>query len=1085
MKRLLILFLYVSVLSFSNTARGDDSDLFTTQVPPNILIILDNSNSMDEDFWGKAVGSYSPDSKAVTGKKALMEAIEQFKYRMRLGLMTYRLSGVSQYYLHDARYFTSYQPKSYCPDPPSECVQYAKTGDAGARSICTSQCRLSNPIFDAAYLDDIITHYPIGSEQRDRYSELIFPKSQRTVNPSDSSKYIYFKSEHPFYDTTNWGTAFCYAPDYNPDELLPIDGDAYDCYRTKTETSDDSTGYDNLFFQNSFEATDSDYALGYGDYGRRHTWYYVGRTWYASASPGNGYLTVSISDLTDANGQTTATYTTLNNKLDPKENDETGYMSCAVADKNTCPYVINAGLTPTAGTFQSATDYFKGTGGYTSPITAKCQKNFIIYVTDGLPSVNESGAPGSADSLMPSVLTKMDALRSISKTIGSTSYPFDVKTYVLGLGLSEGAKAKLDQMAVHGGGDVDGHAYYADSYQELIDALGNVFSNISQLAYSFTSPTVPSVRMIDNNRLYVSSFIPEATPFWEGFLKAYNLNSDGTLDVYENGTPKTPIWEASIPPVRTIRTASYVCASGKCTWQDKDFSAITAAELGVSTTLRNTIVTYVTNQKLGDIYHSNSVVVGSPSSTFEDDGFNGFRETSTVKNRSKVVIVGANDGMLHAFDESTGVEKWAFIPNCLWKSSTTTGSAGLDAMRTAHKIYVDSSPKVADVWFYSSPDDTSKSAGEWKTVLVSGLRKGGKTFFALNITDTASPKYLWEFPLPTDSTTYGKLGQSWSEPAIGRVKIQVTGYSGVYERWVAFVGGGFDYFNKVGKIFYVLDLQTGTPIWSFSTGMNYSLAGSPTAVDINLDGYIDKVYIADLGGQLWVFDISANSTTSWTGKILLKTPPGQTKNHQFYNQPAVAFDRYRKPWVYIGTGDKEYPNEFNSDPSRFYAVMDNDTGTYPRTEGDLKDVTSVNTFAQDLTKKGWYIVLDKVNGKYVEKVLSKAAVFDRLVYFTTYSNTSNSVQDPCLVQGISRLYVAEYVSGGGALEVDSLSDLSGSPSDRWKEIGDGAPLTPVISVNSRASGSLAVGTTSGKIYTQKVFAPSSDRTILYWREVKP
>ena len=108
--------------------------------------------------------------------------------------------------------------------------------------------------------------------------------------------------------------------------------------------------------------------------------------------------------------------------------------------------------------------------------------------------------------------------------------------------------------------------------------------------------------------------------------------------------------------------------------------------------------TEVRDWKLGDIFHSNAVVVGEPSRFFEDQGFSGtggFYETN--KNRAKVILVGANDGMLHAFDASTGDEKWGFIPNSLLNS--------LKLMGSTHTFYVDSSPKVADVWFYESSTD--------------------------------------------------------------------------------------------------------------------------------------------------------------------------------------------------------------------------------------------------------------------------------------------------------------------------------------------------------------------------------------------
>ena len=416
-------------------------------------------------------------------------------------------------------------------------------------------------------------------------------------------------------------------------------------------------------------------------------------------------------------------------------------------------------------------------------------------MTDGLPSVNETGVEGTAESLMPTVLTKLDALRNITKNIAGKDYNFDIKTYVLGVGLSDEAKLELDKMAVHGGTDVSGHAYYADNPSQFTDALQNIFSEIVSCPYFFTSPSIPSVRMVDRDILYISSFTPSENSFWPGSLKAHQLNADGTLPVDVNGFPvQAPIWVASIPDSGSRVIKTYVGGGLK------DFISANLApgDLGVGTNgQRDALVSYIRNLPLGDIFHSNSVILGSPSQFFEDVGFSGtggFYEKN--KDRTKVIIVGANDGMLHAFNAATGAEEWAFIPNSLLKN--------LKLMKTTHTYYVDSSPKVADVWFYSDPSDTTKSPDEWRTVLVCGLKKGGNTYFALDITDTLNPKYLWQFPHPGDPkiSDYNDflnniLGQSWSEPAIGRVKIEKDG--NLVERWVAFIGGGYDPTEKIGK----------------------------------------------------------------------------------------------------------------------------------------------------------------------------------------------------------------------------------------------------------------------------------------------
>lgn len=1092
-----IFILLAFLFSSANPLFADDADLFSTQANPNVLIILDNSNSMDEDFYGNAVGSFSSFptmSKAAAGKKALRNIIDSLKDKLRVGLMTYNLSGVSAYQLHNSTYFASYDPRSYCPNPPPECVTYAQTGDGVAKAVCSAACKADNTLFDVDYFDEILNNYAIGTEPHTRYSNLVYPHKQKMLNPTDPSKFIYYKHAYPFYSGSNQGTAFCYGTGYSANEGTPWD--SYTCWSSKTGTNDDyPSGYSGSSFGITLSPTDTDIALGYKDFGKRLNWYYVGRTWFSEGSPGNGYLHVSVDDLLDKDSKPTATYTNVWNKLDPKENDEAGYMSCGAGDKNTCPYIVNAGLTPTAGTFQEALKYFKGEVAYTSPIQAWCQKNFIIYVTDGLPSVDESGTPGTAESLMPTVLTKIDTLRNIIKNIGGKDYNFDVKIYILGVGLSDEAKLELDKMAVHGGTDVSGHAYYADDPGQLTDALNQIFTSVVESAYSFASPAVPSVRLIEKDTLYLSSFTPKETSFWPGSLKAYQLNADGTLPVDVNGFPlQAPIWVASIPGSGSRVIKTYVGGGLK----DFASSNLTPGDLGVGTIAeRDALISYIRNLPLGDIFHSNSVIVGSPSQFFEDVGFSGTGGFYlNNKDRTKVIIVGANDGMLHASDATTGVEQWAFIPSSVLKN--------LQLMKTTHTYFIDSSPRVADVWFYSDPSDTTKSADEWRTVLVCGLRKGGKTYFALDITDTLSPKYLWEFPKPADVATLAIVGQSWSEPVIGKVKIEKGG--NLVERWVAFIGGGFDPSEKIdkdatiGRAFFVIDIKTGEIIWQFSYDkddpvkkwMNHALPASPTAVDTNLDGYVDKVYIGDMGGQIWVFDVSFDeaskkSNSLWADKvkILFKAPKAANEKHNVYYAPAVAFDNNGIPWVYFGTGDREDPKDFKNEQERFYAVKDDGLPNYPRNEkDDLKDVTldKDNTFTIDATKKGWYIKLEK-SGKQLEKVLARPAVFNRLLYFTTYTYTQSA--DPCAVAGVSKEYVVEFLSGGGALSVDDMSDLFGPAGGRSKDIGTGAPSAPVISVNMKGKASLIILTTSGQVSSQAAFSPTTNRELLYWREVVP
>jgi len=778
---------------------------------------------------------------------------------------------------------------------------------------------------------------------------------------------------------------------------------------------------------------------------------------------------------------------------------------------------------------------------------AACRQKFAILVTDGEDTISCSGT---------GIVNQPDDYKRRRETVARAKALKDAgyKVFVVGFGadMPHYLKNTLNWVALHGGTDnpralnsgnlggynpflvtacqnsttashnlgegthyyatsndpgeapLSGYAFLARDASELADALSVIMKYIQEASYSFTSPTIPLVRLIDKDVGYISSFIPSETPFWKGNVKAFQLNADGTFPVDSEGNPlySNLIWDAfeelkkKPPGSRRI----YTQLNGAMIPFVPE--GLTNAELDVvSESERINLVnhirgidafdinmngntTEIRTWKLGDIFHSNAVIVGSPSKFFEDIGFNGtggFYETN--KERTKVIIVGANDGMLHSFNAETGIEEWAFVPNSLLKT--------LKSMTSTHTYYVDASPKVADVWFYSGEADTTKTADEWRTVLIGGLRKGGKHYFALDITDTINPKVLWEFPSPGDSVTLAKVGQSWSEPAIGRVKVEVGGE--LHERWVAFVGGGFDYSNVAGRSFFVIDVKTGSILWEFSyeniagekKWMDKSFPSPPAVVDLNADGYVDKVYIGDLGGQIWVFNVSFDtvqkkSNSLWTGRRLFKAPASPTEKHPVYYPPSVTLDRYKVPWVYFGTGDREYPKDTSNPPEKFYAIRDDGDGNYPRTEADLSDVTATNTFKADSSKKGWFIQLAK-SGTRMEKVLAKPAIYNRMVYFTTYTYTETS--DLCSIAGEAKLYVVEYLSGGGALGVDDLADLIGTATERSIVIGKGVPSNPVITVDAFGKASVIIGTTSGQVFSQKAFSPTRNKELLYWRDV--
>jgi type IV pilus assembly protein PilY1 len=461
------------------------------------------------------------------------------------------------------------------------------------------------------------------------------------------------------------------------------------------------------------------------------------------------------------------------------------------------------------------------------------------------------------------------------------------------------------------------------------------------------------------------------------------------------------------------------------------------------------------------------VLVYPPPLSSSDTTYQAFKAANAT--RTSIILIGANDGMLHAFRASDGVELWAFIPPALLGTLKNLK----DAVGT-HGFYVDSSPIVADV----------KISGTWKTIAVFGLRRGGNTYYALDITDTTNPGYLWSY-------TETEMGETWSEPAIGKVKMQ-DGTT----KYVAFVGGGYHTTanNTKGRAFYVIDLTTGTLLWKYATEgaadkayMNFSIAATPTAADLNDDGFIDRVYVGDVGGQLWKFDTSAPATlsgglvTNWTGKRLFAGAPTQTNPppsgayypaQGIYATPVLAYDASGSLWVYFGTGDRNNPRRDSS--NRVYAIKDNTdmtNGSFLR-ESDL-----VNTESGNPVTQGWYYLLDAN-----EKVWMPAEVYNQVVYFSTY--TPLNATDVCdNGSGYSRLYSFQMTNGHVGLDWDTghgATDTDGTE-DRFIQVGTGAPSRPAV-VLGTANDGVAVGTTDGSV-TNIELPPTATKRLRYWREV--
>jgi type IV pilus assembly protein PilY1 len=749
--------------------------------------------------------------------------------------------------------------------------------------------------------------------------------------------------------------------------------------------------------------------------------------------------------------------------------------------------------TPTGDQIIDAGKYYKGlVSPHASPIQYSCQPSFVIVISDGLQNDYDTDVVVAADTVFKAdhSSTFADKQNIIVHTIGFALPQGDQDA---------GGITKLQNAATAGGGSF----FYTANSQQLEAALLDAISQIMAATFSFATPTIPTTGTSGATRAYLASFQSNASrPFWRGYLKAYNL-VNGTIPVDSTtGLPSgTPVWDAGqqlslkTASSRTIKTYASSALQNFTTGN----AAITAGLLGAaSSTEKDQIINYIRGAvdyndedldsnaseerpwKLGDIFHSTPVLVPPPFLTSTDSTYNTFKTTNA--SRTTVLLAGANDGMLHAFRESDGEELWGFIPPNLLDQLKN-----LKALTGNRDYYVDASPVVADV----------KTGGSWKTIAIFGERRGGNKYYAFDITDTSNPQYLWSF---SDTN----LGESWSEPAIGKVRMADD-----TDKWVAFIGGGFDSTHanynsgvKTSEAFFAIDLSNGTKLWEYynATGstddrqyMNFSLPASPTAVDLNNDGYIDRVYIGDVGGQLWKFDVaptggatlSGSLINNWTGKRLFAAASTQTNPpaagefypaQAIYFPPTLAYDGNKNLWIFFGTGDRYHPN--NTSSNRFYGVKENTdmTNGTNLSESSLANLTS----GSGTVSQGWYVVLGSN-----EKVLASSDVFNSVVLFTTFTPVTAAV---CGTGGgDAKLYSIYMTTGDAALNLSSGTVLTAGQSalTAAKAIGTGIPSKPIIIMSqsgNKATPYVITGTTNQQISNTQI-PQVTNRRLVGWREV--
>jgi type IV pilus assembly protein PilY1 len=346
------------------------------------------------------------------------------------------------------------------------------------------------------------------------------------------------------------------------------------------------------------------------------------------------------------------------------------------------------------------------------------------------------------------------------------------------------------------------------------------------------------------------------------------------------------------------------------------------------------------------------------------------------------------------------------------------------------------------------------------------MRRGGDAYYALDVTDPDSPEVLWQ----KDSGDLPGLGQSWS--GVTPTRIDVAGVTQNPHDLALVVGGGYDpsqdsamtSIDGVGNSIYILDTLTGDLLWhgsadggdqDFSTtdwSMDYSIPADVRVIDLNSDGYGDRLYAADMGGQIWRFDITnGNSASSlMAGGVIAQlgaggqSSPPVENTRRFYYAPDIALvTNPSASFVHIGVGSghRAHPNSTITH-DEFYALRDYATFA-PLTQtqynnrtliepDDLVDVTTDVDASIPYGSAGWRLSLND-GGWRGEKVLAEARTFNGQLFVSTYRpNLSPTGCAPGL--GTTRQYIMSLYNASPVNNLDgSVDDSSYELTDRYRE----------------------------------------------------
>lgn len=497
----------------------------------------------------------------------------------------------------------------------------------------------------------------------------------------------------------------------------------------------------------------------------------------------------------------------------------------------------------------------------------------------------------------------------------------------------------------------------------------------------------------------------------------------------------------------------------------------------------------------GDITDNRNIICGDP--LHSEPIIVNYGDIDSSSADTIMVFFGANDGMLHAVNDDDGTEAWSFIPPDLLPKLKNIIEA------SEHQYYVDSSPAIL-IKDYNNNGiiDTEETiiddiSYQDKVYLVCGERKGGTSYFALDVTVPTEPKFLWRIAqtagIPEATTVIPELGETWSTPQFGVVKIpDPADSSSLLPIDVVFIGGGYSEDNSKGRCILAINAATGEVVKEFTvaddTGMTYSIPSKIFVLDRDYNGFTDKLYVGDMGGQIWRINVDENIDNWEIHKLFTArcneidcTDTVDADSSKFFYPPTVTLE-IGYDLLFIGSGDRDDACNTNTYDA-LYAIKDQHDSSLSLVSGNLVDayITSDYTIP-DLagSDNGWYLQMEPG-----EKALSESVVFNKVLYATTFLPNDQA----CVPGGYARLYALKYLTGVAAFDFDGVEG-----NDTSKIIGGGIPSKPVVIITTTGVAKLLIstsstnpdadseGTEAGVTVTGLVF-PQVNFLLKWWREL--